>query len=168
MLENRAELPSWIHTNQRGPFSSLDHKLLCGEVSRSHKLLNRVFSGQAKRELQRNCKFRTAWAVPLFSKSCWKRQQMLCTVLSGGWWIHLTCPHWFWGITPAFCATNKKVIRRHLDFFTIVTCHMPNLKTGFCRLYALSPLGNHGHFNFLILSHFPPGRFTPFSNEIVF
>lgn len=71
-------------------------------------------------------------------------------------------------VIPAFCATNKKLIKRHLDFLTIVTCHMPNLKTGFCGFYVLSPFDNHGHFNVLVLSHFPPGRFTPFPNEIVF
>lgn len=103
-----------------------------------------------------------------FLKSCWKKQQMLCIMLSGGRWTHLMCPHWFWCIIPAFCATNKNVIKRHLDFLTIVTCHMPHLKTGFCGLYVLSHLGNHGHFNVLILSHFPPGRFTSFPNVLCF
>lgn len=49
-------------------------------------------------------------------------------------------------------------------------CHLPyaKLKNRLCGLFVLSPLGSHSHCNVLILSHFPPGRFTRFPNEIVF
>lgn len=64
---------------------------------------------------------------------------------------------------------NKKE-RDKKAFGFLDNCHLPyaKLKNSLCGLYVLSPLGNHGHFNVLVLSHFPPGRFTPFPNELCF
>lgn len=123
------------YTNQMSPYSSLDITLLQSE----------------------------GYAAQLFSQPCSNGQQTLCPVLSEGRWIHLICPHWFWCNTIAFCATSKKMVRRHLDFLTMVTCHMSNLKICFfvgymhCLLFlAIMAIFMFWDFPIFHLADLPP------------